>query len=184
MRVVPVLLALSLGLVGASTPQPEPCELALVVDDSAPEPVLAASAHVVDRLAAHDVAATVTTAPGIPAADQMLDLSRLAPSWWPRSDTVAVFTRPSVRDDELGRVDHRAGEVHLNAAYVDDPLFPSALWADVLAHELGHLAGLEHTDGGVMATGLPLEELWLTDDDVAQVAAAWCGRPAPEDEAA
>lgn len=175
MRAV-VLLAMVLATAVGLAAAPRPCHMDLTVDAGVGPHGETAVELVADRLVRRGVAVTVTAEPRLRSRDRVFDWARLRPAGWASGTRpVTVFAGPATVEDELGRADPAVGEIVLAADLVDSDLFSSAVWTSVVAHELGHLAGLSHEAGGVMATGLAPEHMQLSDAMVGQLAAAWCG---------
>ena len=167
-----VLVVLVTPLLGA---RPVGCHLDLRVDTDAPEAVMAAARTVADRLAERGVQTTAERRAMLASRHKAFDPDRLRPLWLGHRDTVEVFVDAAGRENELGRAYLIPGEIVLAAGLLERGVFPGAVWEHTVAHEMGHLAGLTHTDGGVMVTDVPPDELVLDGDKVDQLTAAWCG---------
>lgn len=166
------LVVLVTPLLGA---RPVGCHLHLRVDTDAPDPVMTAASTVAEGLAERGVQATVEHQAMLASRHKTFDADRLRPLWLGHRDTVEVFADAAGRDRELGRAYLRPGEVLLAAGLLERDAFPVDVWAHTVAHEMGHLAGLDHADGGVMVTDVPPDELVLDEGKLDQLATAWCG---------
>lgn len=170
-----VLLGVFAVLVGSLlAAQPAGCRMEVVLDTGVPERGHAAVAAVTDGLAERGVETVTRQQQMLLSRDKAFDPDRLRPAWLGRRDSVKVFADAAGRDAELGRARRHAGEVVLAVGLLESDLFPAPVWEQTVAHELGHLAGLEHADGGVMGTGRLPEDMRLSDRDLDQLTTAWC----------
>lgn len=170
-------VAAALALAGLLAPvATSPCHVEVVVDAGSGPVVEAAVGTVARALTVRGVETEVSVATRVRARDRVFDWDRVLPDLWPASTrTVTVFTGPATRERELGRAVAGADEIVLVDDLVDADLFPASAWEATVAHELGHLAGLVHEDGGVMVTGQAPDDIRLTPSGLDQLAAAVCG---------
>lgn len=154
--------------------RPADCRMEVVLDAGLPPRAIAAVTAVTDGLAERGVDVVTRQQQLLFSRDKAFDPDRLRPTWLGRRATVKVFAGAARRDAELGRARRHAGEVVLAVGLLESDLFPAPVWEQTVAHEVGHLAGLEHAHGGVMGTGRLPEHMRLSDRDLDQLAAAWC----------